>query len=184
MWQCGASAARAVAPCGPHVGGARPTRARGLSWEGTLTAWPERICDVSLVEPSTFSILAKGQRFDPSQNACKDRPSESYPGRPSPPVRNQSPATQTHNPTDDAKKTCKCRPSWKRLKGFEPSTFCMASRTWHDPDCADIPANKGVSPSRVAADNPRFSPRNHGGLGTESGLSDGPKGSASPRQLV
>jgi hypothetical protein len=25
------------------------------------------------------------------------------------------------------KKTCKCTPSWKRLKGFEPSTFCMAS---------------------------------------------------------
>ena len=26
------------------------------------------------------------------------------------------------------KKTCKCRPSEERLKGFEPSTFCMASR--------------------------------------------------------
>ena len=27
------------------------------------------------------------------------------------------------------KKSCKCRPFLKRLKGFEPSTFCMASRT-------------------------------------------------------
>jgi hypothetical protein len=26
------------------------------------------------------------------------------------------------------KKTCKCRPFQERLKGFEPSTFCMASR--------------------------------------------------------
>jgi hypothetical protein len=49
-------------------------------------------------------------------------------GRPRP-VHNQSPATQTHNPTDDAKKTCKCRPSRERLMGFEPTTFCMASRT-------------------------------------------------------
>ena len=27
-------------------------------------------------------------------------------------------------------KACKCRPFSKRLKGFEPSTFCMASGTW------------------------------------------------------
>jgi hypothetical protein len=43
--------------------------------------------------------------------------------KPAPPVRNQSPPMQTHNPTDDAKKACKCRPSRERLKGFEPSTF-------------------------------------------------------------
>jgi hypothetical protein len=30
----------------------------------------------------------------------------------------------------------------KRLKGLEPSTFCMASRTWRDADCAVIPANE------------------------------------------
>ena len=36
--------------------------------------------------------------------------------------------TQTHYSTATTKKTCKCRPSRKRLKGFEPSTFCMASR--------------------------------------------------------
>ena len=35
---------------------------------------------------------------------------------------------QTHSPTAPSKKTCKCRPFAKRLKGFEPSTFCMASR--------------------------------------------------------
>jgi hypothetical protein len=65
--------------------------------------------------------------------------------------------------------------------GFEPTTFCMASRTGRDADCADTPANETVSPSRVAAANPRFSPRNHVGLGTESGLSDGPKRSTRSR---
>jgi hypothetical protein len=40
------------------------------------------------------------------------------------------PATQTHQPTHPTKKACKYRPSQKRLMGFEPSTFCMASRTW------------------------------------------------------
>jgi hypothetical protein len=37
---------------------------------------------------------------------------------------------QTHQPTARTKTTCKCRPSLKRLKGFEPSTFCMASSRW------------------------------------------------------
>ena len=37
------------------------------------------------------------------------------------------PATQTHQPTAHTKKTCKRRPFRKRLKGFEASTFCMAS---------------------------------------------------------
>jgi hypothetical protein len=48
------------------------------------------------------------------------------PGR----VRSQSDPTQTHKPTAHAKKACKYRPFCpfsKRLKGFEPSTFCMAS---------------------------------------------------------
>jgi hypothetical protein len=43
------------------------------------------------------------------------------------PVPNDYPAMQTHQPTARIKKTCKCRPFVKRLKGFEPSTFCMAS---------------------------------------------------------
>jgi hypothetical protein len=37
--------------------------------------------------------------------------------------------TETHQPTARTKKTCKCRPFLKRLMGFEPTTFCMASRT-------------------------------------------------------
>ena len=45
-----------------------------------------------------------------------------------PRVRNQSDPTQTHKPTAHTEKACNCRPSQKRLKGFEPSTFCMASR--------------------------------------------------------
>jgi hypothetical protein len=104
------------------------------------------------------------------------------PGRPR--LSNHCPMTQTHYPTARVKKTCKCRSFRERLKGFEPSTFCMASRTWRDADCADIPANERFCRRGVAADNPRFLPRNHGGLGTESGLSDGPNGSASPRQLA
>jgi hypothetical protein len=44
-----------------------------------------------------------------------------------PRVRNQSDRTQTNKATVETKKTCKCRPFRKRLKGFEPSTFCMAS---------------------------------------------------------
>ena len=46
-----------------------------------------------------------------------------------PRVRNQSDRTQTNKATAETKKTCKYRPFAKRLKGFEPSTFCMASRT-------------------------------------------------------
>jgi hypothetical protein len=42
----------------------------------------------------------------------------------------QSPVTQTYYPTGETKKVCKCRPFSKRLKGFEPSTFCMAIRRW------------------------------------------------------
>jgi hypothetical protein len=36
-------------------------------------------------------------------------------------------ATQTHYATARTKKTCKRRPFGKRLMGFEPTTFCMAS---------------------------------------------------------
>ena len=45
-----------------------------------------------------------------------------------PRVRNQSDRMQRNKATARTKKTCKCRPFRKRLKGFEPSTFCMASR--------------------------------------------------------
>ena len=43
-------------------------------------------------------------------------------------VRFGSGAKQTRKPTAHTKRTCKCRPFRKRLMGFEPTTFCMASR--------------------------------------------------------
>ena len=43
-------------------------------------------------------------------------------------VRIQSSPTQKVQPTSHTKNACKRGPFRKRLKGFEPSTFCMASR--------------------------------------------------------
>jgi hypothetical protein len=63
------------------------------------------------------------------RNACKQASSETPPPRGGRRIPNDYPSTQTHQPAAPTKKTCKCRPSAKRLKGFEPSTFCMASRT-------------------------------------------------------
>jgi hypothetical protein len=48
-------------------------------------------------------------------------------------LSNHCPMTQTHYPTARTKKTCKCRPFQKRLMGFEPTTFCMASSTSASP---------------------------------------------------
>ena len=46
----------------------------------------------------------------------------------SPPLPTGYPSMQTHQPTAHTKKTCKRRPFQERLKGFEPSTFCMAKQ--------------------------------------------------------
>src|SRR5918992_4148733 len=48
-----------------------------------------------------------------------------------------------HQPTAQRKRPANCRPFAKRLMGFEPTTFCMASRTWGHADCLDIPAKIG-----------------------------------------
>src|SRR5918992_411731 len=79
-------------------------------------------------------------------------------GRPR--VRVQSDTTQTYKPTAHTKKTCKRRPSRERLKGFEPSTFCMASRRC-GPDSVRKVA--GTAEFRPAARSriPRLSPGNH-----------------------
>jgi hypothetical protein len=53
---------------------------------------------------------------------------------------------QTHQPTASTKKTCKCRPFVKRLMGFEPTTFCMASRTGERGRVHDLPANRQFLP--------------------------------------
>jgi hypothetical protein len=47
---------------------------------------------------------------------------------------------QTPPPTAPTKKTCRCRPSKRLGKGFEPSTFCMASRTCGEGDCLEVRA--------------------------------------------
>jgi hypothetical protein len=80
------------------------------------------------------------------------------------PVRLQSPATQTHNPTDDTKKTCKRRPSRERLMGFEPTTFCMASRTCSTGFLRFIPANRQFLGHWVLAAITRYSTQDHGGF--------------------
>ena len=68
---------------------------------------------------------------------------------------------------DRRKKACKYRPFRERLMGFEPTTFCMASRTW-DADFTQImPANGRFLGNWGRRVRPRHSPGNHGGLGTQ-----------------
>jgi hypothetical protein len=66
------------------------------------------------------------------------------------------PVTQTHQPTASTKKTCKCRPFRERLKGFEPSTFCMASRAWGSRWRRDFPANERVPARGALCDSAAF----------------------------
>jgi hypothetical protein len=80
-------------------------------------------------------------------------------------------------------KDLQCGPFVKRLKGFEPSTFCMASRTRGDADGPDVPANPRIFLRRANRDDPRISPRDHGGLRTESGLSGVPGGSTAAAEF-
>jgi hypothetical protein len=59
---------------------------------------------------------------------------------------------QTHLVAVDMKKARKMRDLfWKRLMGFEPTTFCMASRAWGTGVYHNVPAN-GVL-SRVRAES-------------------------------
>jgi hypothetical protein len=82
-------------------------------------------------------------------------------------VRLRSGVTQTHQPTDRRKKTCKCRPPRKRLEGFEPSTFCMASSADGSRSARISPANARVLGCGCRFVMPRLSPGNHGSLGSE-----------------
>jgi hypothetical protein len=68
------------------------------------------------------------------------------------------------------KKACKSRAFTKRLMGFEPTTFCMASSSLDSERALNVPANRPVSAARVGAADARFSPRNHGSFRTETGL--------------
>jgi hypothetical protein len=59
-----------------------------------------------------------------------------------PPGTNDYPSMHTNPPTAYTRRACKRRPSRKRLKGFEPSTFCMASRKWGRGVDHKLPANR------------------------------------------
>jgi hypothetical protein len=59
----------------------------------------------------------------------------------------------------------------ERLKGFEPSTFCMASRTCASRPAPNNAANKPFSAPARARRNTRDSPGNHGGYWTQTGPS-------------
>jgi hypothetical protein len=119
----------------------------------------------------TFCVgFARGQQFERSRIPCKRALSSSRVYVPVCGVRFRPGAMQTHKPTAPTKKTCKRGPLEKRLKGFEPSTFCMASRRWGGLLAADFPANR-VLPRRAQADDScRLLLRNHGGFRTETGL--------------
>src|SRR5919106_1233764 len=116
--------------------------------------------------PRPSAHRAKGQWFEHQQTACKEAKVHRCRGAPAAgprrPVPIGCPATQAHQPTADTKKTCKCRPFAKRLKGFEPSTFCMASSS-STPEivakCLQISRYHGVSP-RMGL--PRIAPKYQG----------------------
>jgi hypothetical protein len=80
------------------------------------------------------------------------------------------------------KKTYKCRPFQERLKGFEPSTFCMASRTCGS-DSTRTCLQTGGFWAAAAHEASRHSPGNHGGLGSEwvVELAQGLGSAAAPR---
>jgi hypothetical protein len=53
-------------------------------------------------------------------------------------------------------KTCKCRSFQERLMGFEPTTFCMASRTWTPERPKKSPAKCGFSELQAIGDASTF----------------------------
>jgi hypothetical protein len=85
-----------------------------------------------------------------------------------------------HQPTARTKKACKYRPFAKRLKGIEPSTFSMASRTCVSWSARISPANATVLVCRCRAPFPRLSPGVHGGLGTQ----EAPTSPTSPAGVI
>ena len=88
-------------------------------------------------------------------------------------VRSQSDSTQTHKPTAHAKKSCKCKPFLKRLMGFEPTTFCMASRTCSPDSVRKVAGNSGFPRYRRGVGFPGFHWETTGlghRMGTRAGL--------------
>jgi hypothetical protein len=129
-----------------------------------------------LGEPKRFCGPAEGQPFGPAQFPCKRASSHERTHLRAPRVSDECPTAQTHKPTAPTKKTCKCRPFRERLMGFEPTTFCMASRTGGSHLARDLPANERVLGWDDRFAIPRLSPGNHGDLGTEWAPEPGPVG--------
>ena len=99
----------------------------GLGGEPQLNGWG--MCIRSVVRV-TSKLPANPRTIWPTHTAAGARLPNHY----APP--------QTHQPAAPTKKACKCRPFRKRLKGFEPSTFCMASSTWGTSLGCNVPANR------------------------------------------
>jgi hypothetical protein len=59
-------------------------------------------------------------------------------------------------------KTCKCRPFLKRLKGFEPSTFCMGKQLLSRPDRLEMPANQRIRGQDAGDGIPGIAARSQG----------------------
>jgi hypothetical protein len=115
---------------------------------------------------------------DDPESACIPGVSSEPPTIGRPRVRFKSDRAQTHLATAPTKKTCKCRPFLKRLKGFEPSTFCMASGTRAPRSALNDPAKEPFFAPAAACRKARHSSGNHGGFRTETGPS---MASPSPR---
>jgi hypothetical protein len=115
---------------------------------------------------------AKGHRFEFPQTACKHATSHASRCGAGRPLPNGYPLTQTHYPPAETEKTCKCRTFQKRLKGFEPSTFCMASRACVSCSTRISPANAAILGSEARSQFPGFQ-REFTGVQAPNGHPDG-----------
>ena len=121
--------------------GVRRPSVLGIKW------CPVGDCDPvgSPVEEVKTCVAQKVSGSSHHQTACKEGGVHRFRGAPA-----AGPARQTHQPTPRMKKTCQCRPFRKRLKGFEHSTFCMASRTCGDAVSHDLVGGALVPMRHVA----------------------------------
>jgi hypothetical protein len=115
------------------------------------------------------TAFARGQRFERSRIPCKRPLSSSrvQGGFAAGPV---SVRREADAQADCAReKGLQMHAFAKRLKGFEPSTFCMASSTCASRLAPNNAANKPFCAPARARRNNRDSPGNHGGYRTQTG---------------
>jgi hypothetical protein len=93
----------------------------------------------------------------------------SLPTRPNTSGSARSPGAFTGWPLRRGLRLCRARAA-ETAEGIRTSTFCMASRTWRDADCADIPANERF---RVSVQSPGGSGERGGRLAADAGLDCG-----------